>query len=341
MKNITGVIYNFWIDHLEIYWSFKDEKFIDSKLVKIIAWYEVERSFKIPRYQYKITFKKDDLPIMAFHKWYSDQQIPTKDYFLIYSTGFRLLDELEIQRLFLYFHLWSIRRFDIAVDFVLPIEDVLDTFWELKQKGATFNGANGEVQTRYIWEKQNSKNRRQLIRIYDKQADIRAKGKSKVFADYMLKPYITRIELEVRRELSKNIDYTQLFNSEVLFWIMKNYLQKHTQILDSIDCENITLYQKEYKKLQLDEFQSIYYKDQRRKIFLWHWKWVYELWFCPVRALILEWYIQDGTKIILWVETIEKLLEKERVAKENAKESKYIRENWWKILDNLYKYGKV
>jgi hypothetical protein len=67
----------------------------------------------------------------------------------------------------------------------------------------------------------------------------------------------------------------------------------------------------------------------------------YNLWFCPVRVLIWEWYIQEKTKALLWVENLEDIINKERDVKIQARENDYIKNNINEILDNLYKYGKV
>ena len=59
--------------------------------------------------------------------------------------------------------------------------------------------------------KKNSKNRRSIIRIYNKKADIIAKGKNKLYQDYLLEENVTRVELEIRRELAKNYTIEELF----------------------------------------------------------------------------------------------------------------------------------
>jgi hypothetical protein len=45
-------------------------------------------------------------------------------------------------------------------------------------------------------------------------------------------------------------------------------LRKHTDILDDFPIENITLYQKNIVEIDNNLFQSIYYKDKRRNIFI-------------------------------------------------------------------------
>jgi hypothetical protein len=59
-------------------------------------------------------------------------------------------------------------------------------------------------------------NKRQLIRIYDKFKDIVVKKKLKLYEDYLIEKNITRIELEVRQELAKNINYQEVFNDSLL-----------------------------------------------------------------------------------------------------------------------------
>jgi hypothetical protein len=67
----------------------------------------------------------------------------------------------------------------------------------------------------------------------------------------------------------------------------------------------------------------------------------YNLWFCPVRVLIAEGYIQEKTKDLLWVRILEDILRKEIDARIQARENDYIKNNIDEILDNYYKYGKL
>jgi hypothetical protein len=63
---------------------------------------------------------------------------------------------------------------------------------------------------------QNSKNKRQLIRVYNKILDIFEKNKIDLYQDYLTFPNITRIELEIRPELAKEINYKDAFNNILL-----------------------------------------------------------------------------------------------------------------------------
>lgn len=351
--NIEENIFHFWLDTLEVYGTFKDEDFIDwdqgPKLVKIINWFYIKR-YTVDKYLYKMVFFKDEEDLknsrnilFSYYKWIQLQAIPTKDYIIVHWTWFRMLTEDRILLFLDQFNLTKTKRFDMACDITIDIQLILETFWELKQRWATFNGQWWEVETRYIWEKQKTKNKRQLIRIYNKLADIKAKKKNHLYSDYLLNNYMTRVEIEVRSELAKNIHYVDLFNAKIIFQIFRNYIYKHTKIFEELESEweKLTLYSKKVEEIDPELYQSTYYRDKRRTIFLWHAKLIFNLWYCPIRVLIEAWYIKDLTKLAIWIDNFTELLEKEKFVKQLSKEEKYTRDNLEEILDNLYKYGKI
>ena len=345
IENIEEHIFHFGLDELEVYGTFKDESFIASNEVKIINWFYIRRHH-VEKYMYKLVFFQDEHDfkanknaLFAYYKWIEAQAIPTLDYVVVYWTGFRLLSEDRILFFLDQFYLIKTKRFDIAIDLDIKISSVLDEFETLKQRWATFNGQWWEIETRYIWEKQKTKNKRQLIRVYNKIADITSRKKNEIYADYLLNNDITRIELEVRSELAKNMNYVDLFNTTILLWIFKNYLHKHTSLFHELPWNNTTLYVKKYEKIDPELYQSTYYRDKRRKIFLWHAKLIFNLWYCPIRVLIAEWLIKESTQMALWVDSFKDLLDQEKIVRAIAKEEKYTRENLEEILHNYYKYG--
>ena len=347
IKNIEEHIFHFGLDHLEIYATSKDELLMTSDEVEKICGYYIRR-VSVEKYLYKIIFYKDKYDyennknhLFAYYKWIWTLSIPTRDYIIIYSTWFRLISEDKILFFLDQFNLLQTKRFDIAVDILKDIQEVLNTFKEINQKSAVFNWTKWEIETLYIWEKKYSKNKRQLIRVYDKIKDIRNKKKNEIYANYLVNEPITRIEIEVRSELAKNVYFLDLFNNKILLRIFKNYIHKHCNIFDELPWEKITLYKKKYAKIDPELYQSTYYRDKRKNIFIWHAKLVFNLWYCPIRVLIAEWLIKDTTKDLIWIDNFEKILEKEKRARELAKEEKYIRENIHEILNNLYKYGRV
>jgi hypothetical protein len=62
----------------------------------------------------------------------------------------------------------------------------------------------------------NSKNKRQLIRVYDKIRDIKEKKKIALYKDYLIEKNVTRVELEIRPELAKVRQYLDVFDNALL-----------------------------------------------------------------------------------------------------------------------------
>lgn len=341
--NLENDIIHFWLDHLEVYWTFKYESELfnsldfDNSSYSELEDYSFTKN-EVPKYLYKIIFSKDNYSLFAYYKWDKSQNIPTKDYIVIYSTAFKLLSYEEILYfLEWYFTLKHCRRFDICMDLVWDINDILTEFSNIETSREYKKSWN--IETLYIWEVKNSLNKRQLIRIYDKQKDLIQKKKIKLYEDYFDYEDVTRIEIEVRQELAKNRDYYDIFDNSLLVWIFKNYIYKYSKMFESFSWDKITLYKKK-ETFDTEKYQSLYYKTQKKNIFLWHAKNVYNLWFCPVRVLIAEWYIQDFTKKLLWYERVDEIIKKEKKLIDQIKENKYIRENLDEILSNYYKYGK-
>ena len=154
-----------------------------------------------------------------------------------------------------------LKRFDICIDLLVPIEKLSRFFHPLSQRGATFRGEGGSLETQYIGEKKKSRNKRHIIRIYDKKKDIIAKGKDSLYHDYLLHQDITRIELEVRRELAQTYTFEELVVPENLFGLLKNYLKRHTHIFDLLDVTELSL----YRKPEIIPFRLIQANEEGRK----------------------------------------------------------------------------
>jgi hypothetical protein len=111
------------------------------------------------------------------------------------------------------------------------------------------------------------KNKRHLIRIYNKILDIHVKHKHKLYKSYLLEDYVTRTEIEFRPELAKNISFEQVFDNTFLTSLFTNYTKKHTDIFKDLSDENITLYRKPEEKIDPELYQGTFYKTQRVKTF--------------------------------------------------------------------------
>ena len=109
---------------------------------------------------------------------------------------------------------------------------------------------------------------------------------------------MTRIELEVRRELAQNYTFEELLVWENLVWIMKNYLEKHTHIFEELEISKISLYRKP-KKIDYGMIQAHGAWLMRVRIFLWHARGLLERWLDPVYALLDKDIIHPVTYAIL------------------------------------------
>lgn len=289
----------FGLDHLEMYWTFYDETCFDG-IDFDNSNYGTHGLFtftkhEVPRYAYKMSFSQNDHPMFAFYKWKTTGSVTTKDYFCFYSTLFRTHTMEEItELLYAYFRFWTdtsrkkakspLRRFDICLDLLIPIDSLLRFFTSSSQKWATFRGQWGETETLYIWDKKKTQNKRQLIRIYDKKKDIMAKRKDALYQDYLIESHVTRIELEVRRELTRNYTYEELLLPENLFGLLKNYLEKHTSIFDKLNIEGVSLY-----RPREVNFNMIQANAEWRKIVSTYIGWsrnMLKRWICPTYILL-------------------------------------------------------
>lgn len=339
MKNNDSILYtfdnilHFGLDHIEIFWTFKfEDKLFDKLDFDNSNYWELEDySFtknEVPKYKYKIIFTKDNYSLFAYYKGDIDSNsiIKSKDKIVVYSTAFKLLTYEEILYfLEWYFDLKKIFRFDVCIDINIDIDIILNEFNELKTWKEYKK--SGKVETRYIWDSNKYRNKRHVIRIYNKILDIIEKNKHKLYKNYLVEDFVTRIELEIRSELAKNISIEDIFNNTILSWIFKNYFKKHTNIFDVWNVENISLYKKPERKISQEEYHSTLYKQNRKRIFIGHAKSIYEMWYCPVRVLIWEWLLLDDTKKFLDNDIVERIWEIEI----EIKREEYFR--WQRIME--------
>lgn len=346
LKNgIKNNIVHFWLDYLEVYASCKYEKeLFDSLDFDNSNTWEIEDfvyiKTEVPKYKYKILFSYQGYPVFAYYKGDRELHIPTKDLFVVYGTAFKLLSVYEI-RYFIEWYLYKLtylRRFDLCFDTPFFIVDILKKIDPYKAKWSEFYDSNWDIATKYFWEKVWSKNKRHLIRVYNKILDIVESKKIKLYKDYLQFDALTRIEIEVRSELARNISYSDIWKTEIQKWIFRNYLSKRTKLFDFLSQEKITLYRVKKVDINSDEYQSLYYKTQRKEIFLWHARSIYNMWFCPVRVLIAEGYITDQTKKILGYDSLEEIIFREKRLKNEFFLKKQKKRDFQNLLDHSLEY---
>ena len=79
--------------------------------------------------------------------------------------------------------------------------------------------------------------------MYDKIKDSKAKNKHRLYSHYFIENSVTRVEIEFRSELAKNVEnFNDIFDEIYQLALFKNYIQKHTDIFNDISEEQITLY---------------------------------------------------------------------------------------------------
>lgn len=291
------------MDFLSIFWTFREVK-------PIIEWLDFENSIEshwngffithspVLWYKYKITFFYQNHPVFAYYEGQNlNDFIETKNFFIFYASAFALFSFEEIKYFIKTYltDIWKIKRGDICLDATVPISQVLKGFYGRKQKGASFYNSVGDLETYYIWEKKNTKNRRILIRIYDKIADIMQKQKQELYGHYLLENAVTRIEIEIRTELAQSLDLELLDNQEYLMGIFKQYMKKHTDIFGNLKGDSIRL-NSVSKKFDMDSVPTENIIPKRyQNSFLGYAKKIREMGACPVDLLISKGLVSDTT----------------------------------------------
>lgn len=75
--------------------------------------------------------------------------------------------------------------------------------------------------------------------------------------------HITRVELEIRRELAKNISLENIFQKNIQKAIFRNYLEKHTDFFTDFSEEKMSLFQ---EKKKINVFDILPHLEKMRYI---------------------------------------------------------------------------
>lgn len=341
MDKILENIYHLGLDEIELYCSFpmKDDLVLEYQrngyMPFEIGLFEVDvLDNRIKWYRYKILFKKGKHDMFAWYKWKKNGAVVTRDYLCVYSSWIRQLGLDEVLKIIREYFIIDysrpyLSRFDIALDVAIPIQDILRKFKQIKQTWAEFYDENGWVQTKYIGKKKDTQNRNSLIRIYDKITDIKVKDKYDLFSDYLKFPNITRIELEIRQNLAKNITLEEIVVEDNQKAILAQYLGKHAKIFEKLSDIKISLY-KETTKEDIFLTRREIRKTRKMKMFIGLAKSLKEHHLCPVEELLREWLFQHKVAFLV-----------EKVQDVNIFLKELRREHYWEreILSLLDEHG--
>lgn len=297
-------ILHFWLDELETFASFRQEYLFegmdcDNSNVRQFEDYVAEKSL-VQWYLYKITFIRENHPLFAYYKGDAGASVRTRDYVCAYSSAFRILWETGVREFVeKHFEIHKLRRFDVCLDLPYPISRIDAEFPTPKQKHAEFSGSGWALETRYIGEKRNSLNKRQLVRVYDKIADTVKKGKQLLYSEYLTLEAVTRVELEIRSELAKNVEFHEAFDRTRLLRIFKNYLSRHTAMFDGLPEEPETLFRKR-ETVDGDAIQDRAYWTHKAKLLRGIAKNMLKVGICPVEMLMKDGILAERTKAAVW-----------------------------------------
>ena len=285
---------------LEFIGRFQDESQFTSLLEEEISEIKIgdvfARKAHTPNnYIYKINFYTEDSIIFAFYKWNKFDpnyhgSVKTQDYFCFYSEAFRKIGMDWVVNLikkhYKYTHSNPVKRVDICLDIPFPTTEIANTFNQNKTaKRSIFYWENKQIETLNIWEKQFTKNRLSFIRIYDKLIELYKSWKARHYTHYFNYENMTRIEIEIRRELCKNITLEEIVVLENQYNIFITHIKKHSELFNHFVYDKIRL----FKKRESKDWESLTSIERKKRIKLFYWlatRIGVELGLCPVRLLL-------------------------------------------------------
>lgn len=300
-------ILDFRLDTLDIYGEFLERneavdhfiggEFLANNNYKLLD-FDYELSTKARKYKYKLIFSLKGKSCIEYLEGtkYNAVFPETKNTIRVNGIAWRILWEKKLfEILDTYFKPSTFMRQDIAIDVLHPIRKVLSHFAELKQAGTDFYDSQWDVETHYIWKYKKSQNRYKLIRIYDKLRDIKHNNNQEFYTDYLTHRDVTRIEIEFRIELCKNVTYEQAKDKQFIKDLFCTHIAKHTDIFTEFQKNKISLTRAK-KSISLDELSpEEILTSQRLKMFTWLAYNILKSWVDPIRILTEKKIYQDDT----------------------------------------------
>lgn len=154
----------------------------------------------------------------------------TRDSIFEVSGTWLLIHEIEYYYKILswaWFKTYKYKRVDICMDIAVNIDYLYQIMW-LKQYLDNKTGScirkKGMTETVYLWDRSKYKNTRQLIRIYNKKLDSKNKGKESMYPQYEEVPFVTRVEIEFRRDKAKFFDDSKVLSTKYHWGLFKTII---------------------------------------------------------------------------------------------------------------------
>lgn len=144
-----------------------------------------------------------------------------KDYIEVTGQGLILRDIFyyyEMLEKNLKFDVLGVSRVDIATDYITNTNELCKEVFlpKLENTSKHIFETKWIIETLYIGKKEKKKNPYQIIRIYNKKLDTKVKNKSFLY-DFKKDKDYTRIEIEIREDKAKYINYKDLLSFDYCF----------------------------------------------------------------------------------------------------------------------------
>lgn len=125
------------------------------------------------------------------------------------------------------FKVTRVERVDIATDYITNTHELCTNIFlpKLEKISKHIFETKWVIETLYIGKKDKKKNPYQLIRIYNKKLDTDVRNKGFLY-DFDKKKDYTRIELEIRQDKARYINYLDLLSQEYCFTIFAKSIHK-------------------------------------------------------------------------------------------------------------------
>lgn len=320
--NVISNVLSFHIDWLEVYGTFRRNPYLRQKIHEITndpfsfgseefeLWdFTCDYRIWVWNYKSKLTFKKNGVACFAYYEWVQVSEIiTTKDYFVVYGKALRILTlEQILEFIEANIEIQYLRRLDLALDIQYDIADVIAEFRELRQKGWQHFWDHGKLETYTIGDRNPVKNRNLFIRVYDKVAEIYADKLQKLYPEYLTWESVTRVELEFRPDLCKNLPFERLRDDEYLLDLFCRYIEKHTSLFQKLSTRKVDRLSRPKKKQNPSELHLI--PKRYMSAFLGYARNIITMWWCPVDILLRNDIVRLST-----VQDINRTLKKWRVS---------------------------
>lgn len=160
-------------------------------------------------------------------------------------------------------------RVDIASDYITNTDELCKTIFlpRLESRKISYRPyiTRWVIETLYIGKKEKKQNPYQLIRIYNKKLDSKVKEKSFLYDFDKNKDY-TRIELEIRQDKAKYINYLDLLSHEYCFVVFAKAIHRFSfdffKKFTFDDYKNISKLIPKWNSLYFDRIEKIKTKEE-------------------------------------------------------------------------------